>query len=189
LNEIDPGDREWSVWDKELVNCVVREHQIAPDLIESLDAMGPGGSWFDSFLKGFATAGAMTFDEMQIFRRVATTVRAIAMVGRCIIVGRGGVYATSDLPGGVHVRLIAPLEYRVERYRRTHGVTEQVAVKDVQRIDRYRDDFHLRDWRNHSSVAEIFTLTLNSARLTDAQMVDCIVPLAQSVPAGRLVLQ
>ena len=44
-------------------------------------------------------------------------VRALAEVGRVIIVGRGGVFITRDLPGGIHVRLVAPREWRVRRGR------------------------------------------------------------------------
>src|SRR5688572_16409454 len=111
--ELNRGKSEaasWTVWDRELVEKVSFEQHIPESLIESLD--GPRRSWLESLRSAVLPGGQL--DEFQVYRRVALIVRGLARAGRVIIVGRGGVYATHDLPGGVHLRLIAPLEYRIE---------------------------------------------------------------------------
>jgi hypothetical protein len=111
---------------------------------------------------------------------VASTVRALALVGRCVVVGRGGVYATADLPRGVHVRLVAPLPHRIERTQRLRGLSAKEAAAEVNRIDRHRETFHRRYWSDKALLPEIFTVTLNAAQVEDERMADCILPLIGS---------
>jgi hypothetical protein len=139
---------------------------------------------FQDFLASLSAKNdAADLDEFQVYRRVAGAVRALARAGRAIIVGRGGVYAASDLPGGVHIRLVAPLQGRVRHMARVLNFTEVAAAREVRRLDRYRETFHRRYWPDHALLPEIFTLTLNSAQVEVAQMVECIVPLIPQSPA------
>ena len=182
LNPVHPDERPWSTWDKDLVRKVALEQHVDASLVESLDAEGPRPSWFQEFLSALTPpTPEQGLDEFQVFRRTAITVRALAMMGRCIIVGRGGVYATSDLANGVHVRLVAPLEHRIERFARSRNISHDEAAAEVRRIDKYREEFHRRYWREEAMLPEIFTITLNSEKVEDEQMVDCILPLVRVV--------
>ena len=185
LNEPAPADRHWAVWDRELVEKVAAEEHIPADLVESLELQGPPRSAFLEFLASLSARNdASDLDEFQVYRRVAHTVRGLARAGNAIIVGRGGVYATADLPGGIHVRLVAPLRVRVALMANFLNVTEEQAAREVLRIDRYREAFHHRYWPDKALLPEIFTLTLNTAAIDEAQMVDCVLPLIRRTPAA-----
>jgi cytidylate kinase len=186
LNAGDPSDGVWTVWDRELVEKISREQQIPVSLVESLEVGVRRRTAFHDFLASLSAAGSgdANLDEFQVFRRVARTARELARAGRAIIVGRGGVYATSDLPGGVHVRLVAPVEERVAHMARLLSCGEADASQKVARIDRYRESFHRRYWHDKALLAEIFTITLNSARMTDEQMVRCVLQLIPRTPAA-----
>src|SRR5688572_12633128 len=139
LNEVDPGERPWTTWDKELVQKVAIDQHIPASLIESLESEVARPSWLEEFLAALGTSGGgADLDEYQLFRRVAITVRTLALVGRCILIGRGGVYATSDLPGGIHVRLVAPLAHRIAHMAKLRNLSEKDAANEVHRIDRER---------------------------------------------------
>ena len=186
LNEVDPGEWPWAVWDRELVEKVAREEHIPVTLIESLELEGPRQSAFREFLASLsATNDAAHLDEFQVFRRVAQTVRALARAGRAVIVGRGSVYATAGLAGGVHVRLVAPLQERVAHMARVLNCSEGDAAAEVRRIDRYRETFHRRYWPDKALLPEIFTITLNTAAIGEKEMVNCVlqlVPRSSQVP-------
>jgi hypothetical protein len=188
LNAADPSDRLWTVWDGELVEKVSREQKIPVSVVESLDVGVRRRTAFQDFLASLSAAGSGDgdLDEFQVFRRVARTARELARAGRAIIVGRGGVYATSDLPGGVHVRLVAPLEERIARMARLLKCGEAAAAREVATLDRYRESFHRRYWGDKALLPEIFTITLNGAQMTDEQMVECVLPL---LPRPRLAPQ
>jgi hypothetical protein len=138
---------------------------------------------FQEFLDSLLThKPEADLDEFQVYRVVARTIRALARAGRAIIVGRGGVYATGDLRGGVHLRLVAPLEDRIRHMAQLLHVPERQAAKEVERIDRHRETFHRRYWQAKALLPEIFTLTLNTAAMGERQMVECVIPLVPRTP-------
>lgn len=178
LNALDPGDLLWTVWDRELVEKVAREEHIPVTLVKSLELGGARRNAFQDFLASLSAKNdAADLDEFHVFRRVAHTIRALARAGRAIIVGRGGVYATADLVGGVHVRLVAPLRERVAHMALLLQVSERDAVAEVRRRDRERDTFHRRYGPDQALLPEIFTITLNTARAGEGAMVECVLPL------------
>ena len=183
LNALDPADCPWAVWDRELVEKVAAEEHIPAELVESLEQQGPRRGAFEEFLASLSARNdCFDLDEFQVYRRVAHTVRGLARAGRAIVVGRGGVYATGDLPGGVHIRLVAPLRQRVAHMAKLLNVPAEEAAREVRRIDRYRQTFHRRYWADKALLPEIFTLTLNTAAMDDGQMVDCVLPLIRPMP-------
>jgi hypothetical protein len=184
LNKLHPGQRPWTAWDRELVERVVAEHHIPESLVEQVESYHRS-TFGDRLTALFASAGDQQPDEVQVYRRIAQTVRALARAGRAVIVGRGGVYATDDLPGGVHVRLVAPLESRVANMARVLKVSEDRAAAEVRRLDHDRDTFHRRYWSGKALLAEVFTITLNTARTSEEQLVDCVLPLILRVPPVR----
>jgi hypothetical protein len=176
LNELDPGERPWAVWDRELVERAAAEHHIPEALVSQLESYHR--TRFDEILAAlFPVNGGPDIDEYQLYRRVAQTIRGLARAGRAIIVGRGGVYATSDLAGGVHVRLVAPLERRVAHMSSLRNIPEKLAAAEVHRLDREREAFHRRYRRGESVLPEIFTITLNTALMDEDQQVECVLPL------------
>mgnify|MGYP001098873558 CR=1 FL=1 len=179
LNEVDPGEVPWTAWDRELVEKVAADHNISQELIESLGTREY--NWLTDLIEGFAITDT-TPSEETVVRNVFTTVRALAQAGRVVIVGMGTMLITRRMRGGVHVRLIAPFEARVRAYAQRNGLPLAEAEAEVRRLEKSRAAFYARYWPSHKIDPELFHLTLNVARLSEQQMVDCIAPL---VVTGR----
>jgi hypothetical protein len=73
-----------------------------------------------------------------VLRKVCETVRGFAVLGHAVILGRGGACVTKGLPGGVHVRLVAPEAIRVRRMMQILGAGEAAAREAVKTQDRDR---------------------------------------------------
>ena len=180
FNKTDPGVNPWAAWDRELVEKVAAEQHIPESLVETLEHPRP---WMEQFLAALSPReNPDDLDEFQVYRCVAVTIRGLARAGRAVIVGRGGVYATSDLPGGIHVRLVAPLEKRITHMARQSNLSPERAAVEVRRLDHDREAFHHRYWRGKALLPEVFTITLNTAAMSEEQMVDCVLPL---IPVGK----
>src|SRR6266568_5245832 len=117
LNAKSPG---WKVWDRELVEKVATDHHIAAELVAALGQSGR--SWLEDFVRGLSMS-AGPLEEQAVYRRVATTIRALAQAGKAIVIGRGAVHITANMLGGVHVRLVAPWGYRVWRLADELGIS------------------------------------------------------------------
>ncbi|MCC6240935.1 MAG: cytidylate kinase-like family protein [Phycisphaerales bacterium] len=174
LNEIDPAPVPWTSWDRELIEKVATDHNISHEVVESL--MERDRSWLSDILSGLAVGSKSPSDET-IFRNVSTTVRALARAGRVVIVGLGGVFITGDLAGGVHVRRVASADKRIDALARRRGIPRTQAETEMRRLERNRQAFFTSYWPQRSLSSDAFDLTLNVGRLTEAQMIECIVPL------------
>ncbi len=182
MNMLDPGEQPWTSWDRELVEKVAADHHISKKLIESMEESNH--SWFEEFLAGLSFNGSEQFvSETKVYQRVAVTIRTLAQAGRVAIVGRGGMYLTRNMPGGVHIRLVAPLDYRIDHMAKLSNVSRETAAAQVRQLDRNRETFYGRFWPRETLAPENFTMVLNTASLSDERMVDCIVPLIPAMAA------
>jgi cytidylate kinase len=186
LNAADPdAERPWTCWDRELVERVAGDHHISQALIDSLEDVHR--TWLEDFFAGLSFDDAAEQpDELVVYHRVAATVRALAQHGRVVVVGRGGVCITRSMPGGVHVRLVAPQKHRVAFMMRKFNVSQDVAAEQVRQLDRNRELFYRRYWPTHPLAAEMFTVTLNTADLAENQLVECLLPLIVGGEERRL---
>ena len=176
LNDIDPGQIPWTVWDNELVERVAAEYQLPVANVAALEDERP--SWLEQALGGLALGSTADHpDELKVYHRVATTIRALAEIGRVVIVGRGAALITRDMTGGMHLRLVAPLEYRIAATAKVMGASAEVAAAVVRQKDHSRESFYRRYWPNHPLVPESFTATFNTAALTREQLVECVLSL------------
>lgn len=184
LNIVQPGQLPWTTWDNELVEKVASEHYVPAARVAALEDERP--SWLEEVLAGLALGGLGDWpDEFKVYHSVAVTIRALAEMGRVIIVGRGGAFITRDLPGGVHIRLVAPLEYRIDAMARQLSITPAAAAHVVHERDRNREAFYKCHWPNRPLAPESFTATFNTAAVPPEQLVESVLPLL-AVGVSRL---
>ncbi len=175
LNRIYPDDG-WRCYDRELCERIASDLKVSRRLVETLEESCH--SWLDDFWAGLSYAHHdEPPTEALIYRKVAAMIRALARAGRSVIVGRGSVYVTADMVGGVHVRLIAPLAHRIDRFAVAHGLTTRQAANRVRELDRNRGVFYKRYWPGRKLGPARFHLTINTAVVPEDRMVDCALPL------------
>ncbi len=184
LHDADPGQRRWTGWDRELLDKVARDTNLPREVVEELDERSV--SWIEDFFGNLSFSDpTQMVSGPRVYRRVFETIRALAIAGRTVIVGRGGVYITSDFPNGLHVRLIAPFEYRVENLASRQGLSQRQAKEEVQRIDRRRNAFYRQYWSDRVRSPYAFSVTFNTARLSDEQLVEGVVAMVPQASASR----
>lgn len=165
------GRAAWSRWDRELISKVSQDSRIPADLIESVETSGH--SWLDDLLNGIAGR----VDEMVIFHRIRDAVRAVAQSGHAILIGHGSAYFTRDLPGGLHVRLIAPLPLRTRHVAERFNFTAEKAARHIRQIDRQRQNFFSQFGVRNTLDAETFSAVLNTAQLDEGRIVQAILAM------------
>jgi cytidylate kinase len=173
LNSLAGESCPWTSWDRELVEKVAADHHLSRELIESLTEHSR--SWLDRVMADVSSSAASQMpDDFRVYHRVAETIRAVAQAGRAIIVGRGGMCVTRDMPGGLHVRLIAPFEHRVKEFARRNSIARAEAENAVRRIDRGRERFYRQFFPTGRLSPEHFSVTFNTSRLSEAQIVEAL---------------
>jgi cytidylate kinase len=172
LNGSDPPEHPWQCLDRELVERIAADHHMSTSLVESLEHSSH--TWIEEFLGGLSRSDDKSPSELAVFRRSVETVRALARAGRVILVGLGGVLIARDMPGAIHVRLIADLEWRIANLARNDQLSPADAKKRVLQLDRERQAFIARFFPTLTLTSEMFHVTLNASTLSDAQMAEAI---------------
>ncbi|MEX0885797.1 MAG: cytidylate kinase-like family protein [Phycisphaeraceae bacterium] len=178
LREIDQHDPPWTGFDKELGEMLAGESELYRTLVDTLGE--DTRSWFREVFANLTSSSA-TDSEFAIYRKVAEAMRALAEHGRVVLIGRGGVFITRSMPGGVHVLLVAPEEDRIEHLARRRGISEAAAAEEVRRVDASRAAFYKKYWWDRPVGPASFTVTFNTAVSTDQQIVDAILPLIPGI--------
>ena len=112
--------------------------------------------------------------DMKIRTTIAKVIRNFANAGNAIIVGRGGVAITRDIPRSLHVFLEAPLEWRALRVAEKHNYTIDQARSYAQNIDKKRNSF--RDFfQGKGSDYTRFDIKLNCMTLEEKELIDIII--------------
>ena len=129
----------WTVFDRNLMDKVLEDHNLPTRLARLLpeDTI----SKIDDIL-------AELFDVRPsvetMVRQTTETVLRLAGLGNVILIGRGGNVITAELPHMLHVRLVAPLEKRVEYSHREYhkyNLTLDQARKFCLNEDRGRERY------------------------------------------------
>ena len=154
-------------------------------MVESLGRQSR--SWLQDALSGL-TLRAEYAEEYAVYRRVASTIRTLAEVGRAVIVGRGGVFITRGMPGGIHLRLVAPLPFRIAAMARTLNTDERDAATIVRDMEHARDTFYRRYWPGESLCPETFTAVLNTQDIDERQLSDWVAALLTGTPTRSAAL-
>jgi cytidylate kinase len=165
-----------ALFDDELVTAVAAGCELDPDAVRDLERHLPGPylQWGLSLAiyYGGAALAAQELQRPRVMREV--TERAIwnAVREPCVIVGRGAFAVLRDHPGTLHLRVHAPLEWRVGEYARDNCVSLSQARSSVRRDDHARESYVRRLYGLELRDDENFDVVLDASRLSLDAMLD-----------------
>jgi cytidylate kinase len=140
LQSRSPKDAcRWTVFDRNLIDKVLEDHNLPTRLARFLpeDTV----SKIEDIL---AELFEMRPSVETMIRQTAETMLRLAGLGSVILIGRGGNVITAELPHVLHVRLVAPLEKRVEYAHKEYNqynMTRDQARKFCLGEDRGRERY------------------------------------------------
>lgn len=173
------AESPWTCWERQLVEKVAADYHLSAEIIESLET-GPH-SWLGDFLSSLKFSDDTPYaDEARVYGRVAATIRALAKTGKVVIVGRGGAFVSRTMPGGIHIRLVAPLPWRISHMAQYLTVSEREAAEHVRELEHNREAFYRRYWPKENFTPEAFTVTFNTAEIEQGTIVEMIKALVNA---------
>ncbi|MCX7679458.1 MAG: cytidylate kinase-like family protein [Spirochaetes bacterium] len=170
LNEVE-GIEHWQAYDRNLLEEIVKDTGISEKLIETIDTKKR--EEMTELMRSFLTDYP---PQVTAYKQLVKTVRSLCIHGRAIIVGRAGVVITRGLKYGLHLRFVAPLQYRVKKIMEVANFKDKLeAEKFVIKKDRERHDFLNQYIRFESENPASYDLTFNVARFTEQEIIDTII--------------
>ncbi|HMP82066.1 MAG TPA: cytidylate kinase-like family protein [Verrucomicrobiota bacterium] len=151
----------WTVFDQNLMEKVLEDHQLSgrfarflpedrmtelQDIVDELFGLRPA-SW-------------------TVIQDTAETMLKLADVGSVILIGRGSNIVTSKLDDTFHVRLVAPLDQRVERAHRNYNMSLKEAREFCKREDLGRERYLKKYFKADVNDPMHYHMILNTGMLS-----------------------
>lgn len=115
--------------------------------------------------------------DQKILKTVQDVIRQFGHSGKVVIIGRGGASICSDIKQSLHIRLVAPEDWRIAEIARRLDYNKAYATQYVRKRDAERELLITRLLgKKPDSLA--FDLEIYRSRFTDAQIAELIIQLA-----------
>jgi cytidylate kinase len=147
----------WAVLDRELVDSLASDLELAPRVLELLDETR--ANWFsETLLNLFNSRLVAQHSYVELLGKVIALASSAEPV---VIVGRG---ANLILPNerGMCVRIVAPKAVRVTNLARAAGLDETTASRQIDEIDAGRAGFIRRNFHRDVSDSALYDLVVNT---------------------------
>ncbi len=163
----------WDVLDKEIIDYMAERFGTPRSLIDIVDEKHSSwmGDIFNSWIDGHG------FSSVTYVHRLKQLFLLAAHHGKVVIVGRGARYILPH-EGGVSVRILAPLEYRVAQIAAERSITEKEARKFVEHGDKNQEAFIQEHFHHKASDPHEYDLVINVENRTPQDAADLIVDAA-----------
>lgn len=116
--------------------------------------------------------------DRKIMNTVQNVIKQFAEDGNYVIVGRGGAMLSQHIRKALHIRLEAPLNWRIEAIMKKLGYSREYAATYLKMVDERREMYVSRTAANFG-VQGCYDAVLDPSRFTDKEMVESIIALAR----------
>ncbi|MEX2045221.1 MAG: cytidylate kinase family protein [Opitutus sp.] len=159
----------WVVYSGNLIEEMLRTNDLPPHLARFLPE--------DRISELDASIGEIVGLHPNLWDLVGKTnelIRCIARTGHAILLGRGAVFATADIPNGIHVRLVAPAKHRAARTARWLSIDFASAADHNTARDAARQRYVRSTFDRSITDPAAYDLVVNVARVPLESIVDLI---------------
>ena len=156
----DETSLPWAVFDRDIVEKTLEEHHLPANFAKFLreDRVS---QIHDALEELFGLHPA----TWTLVDKTADTILRLAELGHVVLIGRGGNIITSKLPHVLHVRLIAPLDQRIEFVRKSRQLSKAQAAEVIQQEDHGRERYVRTYYHKDIADPTLYHLVLNTGVL------------------------
>jgi len=161
LNEqASEDERPWIFLDRDLLTRALTTHHLPEHLADFLpeDRISEFKGLIGEIVGLHPPLG-------ELEQRVTEAIRQIAQLGCVIFAGRAAHLVTRDLPGGFHLRLVAPRESRITRMQELQSCDRAAAEKAIEEADDARRRFVRARFDEDIDDPHTYDLIINTARI------------------------
>ena len=173
-------ESKWRWVNKEILKLASDELKIHQDEVKKIVDSGEK-NFLDEIVYSFTEKYYVT--NLKAKKIIEEVVRNLAVRGKVIIVGRGSEILSHGIPHALHVRLYAPLDWKIKAMCERSNISESEAKKIVLLVDKQRAEF--RDsYLEKNQPAFEYDIQFNCARLSQEEIIDIMLSIAER----RLIL-
>ena len=166
----------WQWISKEILDNSAKELNLKPNMVREVANKDEDGL-VEDIVKSLSHKGYP--GDIKIKKTIGQVIRSFAEQGHVIIVGRGGVSITRHIKNSLHIRIQAPLEWRINDVSKKQMISLSEARKKIQHIDAQRT--LIREYFEGTKVDNnSFDIIFNYMTLDEEDIIAGIIRLMES---------
>ena len=179
----------WSVLDNEIVERVAARAGLAPEVVAKEDEQAP--TFVERLTRALAASSqeyavpelgvAVRAEGPDLVRLTELVVQEAAIEGRVVLVGRAAPVVLGTAVEAIHVKVVAPREFRIQLGREASGLDARAAERLMDETDarraRYHREHYGRDWDDPSH----YHMVLNTGLLGLQGAADLVLHRARAL--------
>lgn len=163
--------RQWRWISKEILEESAKELKMNRHILKDFVNAGNRGIMDDLI---YGLSAKFYPGNNKVKKTLAEVIMEFAKQGRVIIVGRGGVSLTRHIKDSLHIRLVAPVEWRVHVVSERYHLTQRQALKKITQIDAKRDHLH-EFFGGKEADKNFYDIVYNYQTMTQTEILESII--------------
>ncbi len=170
----------WTLFDRNLVHQILEDH----DLPRSIEKFYPEDvrSELESTVEEMLGLHPSTATMVE---QTSKTIIKLANKGHAVLVGRGANIITHGLNNMIHVRLVAPLDFRLKHIKQFYSLSTSEALTYINQADRARARYVKRYFSRNIEDPLQYDLVINTATIGFEAAMGLIATAVAALEAGQ----
>jgi cytidylate kinase len=152
----EEGSLDWTVFDKNLINQILLDHNLPERLAQFYEEKKL------TLMQSIINDLFYGHSSYEVIKKTAGTILQLVNRGNVIIVGMGGSVITSNIEEVFHVRVVAPLEQRIEHAMEVYGISRSKAFEFVPKEDQARKNYLKNYYHKDVDDPLLYDLVINT---------------------------
>ena len=172
----------WALFDQNIVKAVLEDQHLPEHLEEFIKEEGR-----PALKDAFEELLGLHPSTPALVQSMSRTIRKLATAGGVVLIGRAAHVICANLEHVFHVRLVAPLESRVEHIADYFRLSKKAAAEYVDKSDRARKQYVRRYFGVDVTDPHQYHLVINSSKVGFQEAAKIIVDAASRQRAENRV--
>ena len=165
----------WKFVSKEIFEKSAKNLNVHPDIFDKLEHAKDRG-FVEDIINSFSTEKYPS--DFKIKKTFKEVIESVEQGGGVIILGRAGVGIVNHSKRNLHVKLTAPIGWRIQKVANEYGTTEAKAMKHIKESDQKRQDLKKYYMRRKVHYTD-YDIVLNVSSLTKKEICSALVSMIE----------
>lgn len=170
-------NEEWQIISRQILLESAKELGMKPNKLNHI-LCDKERSIFSQILEAFNNKSFKS--DRKIITTACNVIRGFADEGNTIIVGRGGASLCNRVKKAIHIRLTAPLDWRIDQIKQRLNISEEKAFSYIEREEARRNQF-ISTIKSEQKVVTIYDITINCFHFNHSQIANIIYNSAKTI--------
>ncbi|MBK8807523.1 MAG: cytidylate kinase-like family protein [Bacteroidales bacterium] len=175
LNQESKTDNKWLWLSNEILTEAAQSLEVEPAKIAHIFG-AEERPFIQEIIESLSTKKYVCDENIK--KTIVRIVQKYAEQGNVIIVGRASSAITQHIKQAIHVKFIAPVDWRVKQIQQRFDLSDIEARKKLQAVDERRRVF-MSYYGGDKHDSDLYDVVFNRSRMSEEEIVESIISLSK----------